>query len=101
MEQEPAEAPCVGRAPRIEEKLLSRTRALVQSRGGGLQPKMHDLESASPGARCRLPFRMAWISAAMGSALHSCRPSLPLRLQGKSKRVSHKAQLEVAIKGKF
>ncbi len=65
-------------AARIDEKEESRTRALVQSRGGGLQPKTQDL-SESGSAAAEEPFRMAWISAAMGSALHSCMPSLALR----------------------
>lgn len=55
MEQLPAaEAPPAGRASRMELKEESRTRALVQSRGGGLQPKMQDLLSGS-GARWPLP----------------------------------------------
>lgn len=74
-----AEVPA-GRAARMELKDESRTRALVQSRGGGLQPKMQDLESGSGASGPPPPFRMAWISAAMGSvALHMCSPSLPLQ----------------------
>lgn len=83
VEQLPLAELAAGRIARMELKDESRTRALVQSRGGGLQPKMQDLESGS-GASCPPPpFRMAWISAAMGSvALHRCSPSLPLRSLG-------------------